>query len=79
MEHTLANLVRDFLIERGAISEEQWEQVAREVHYFGAGLPVYVVAYIRPGAEETPEHPRQILCSQRQNGWYLSPMPHEPF
>ena len=79
LEHTLAALARDFLVKRGAISEEQREQVAMEVHYTGEGLPVYTVAYVRPGAQETPEHPRLILCALRKDGWHLRAMPGEPF
>ena len=79
LEHTLAALARDFLVERGAISKEQRELVQMEVQNVGEGLPLYAVAYVRPGAEETPEHPRLILCALRKDGWHLSPMPHEPF
>ncbi len=78
LEHTLAALVRDFLVERGAISEEQRELVQMEIHPTDLAA-LYSVAYVRPGAEETPEHPRLLICAQRQDGWHVSPMPHEPF
>lgn len=78
LEHTLAALVRDFLVERGAISEEQRELVQMEIHPTDLAA-LYSVAYVRPGAEETPEHPRLLICALRQDGWHVSPMPHEPF
>jgi hypothetical protein len=78
LEHTLAALVRDFLVERGAISEEQRELVQMEIHPTDLAA-LYSVAYVRPGAEETPEHPRLLICARRQDGWHVSPMPHEPF
>jgi hypothetical protein len=78
LEHSLAALVRGFLAERGAISEEQRELVQMEIHPTDLAI-LYHIAYVRPGAEETPEHPRLLICTRREDGWHLSPMPHEPF
>lgn len=39
--------------------EEVPDLVQMEIQYTGEGLPVYTVVYVRPGAEETPEHPRR--------------------
>ncbi len=79
LEHLLAALVRDYLVARGAISEEQRELVQMEVHRVGELLPSYAVAYVRAGAEETPEHPRLVLCYLKPTGWEVKPLPHEPF
>lgn len=87
LEHMLAALVQDYLVARGTISEEQRALVQMEVHRVGELLPCYAVAYVRPGpgVEETPEHPRLVMCvlrsgSDEQEGhWEVQALPGEPF